>query len=675
MRIRATVVKALAAGALLAGVVGVAGAGVASASTPLNPFYVATNGSSNPNNSCTNKAAPCQSITQALGKAASANPSGPNTIIVAKGVYTGSLNNPSLTSNNNTTIVGAVSKKGAFKVTVDVSGTVDVTGTTDSISDIAISETGAPAVGIELGGPTDSITTDSYSTGVGGTPATTAAVLAESGGTVSSVIVNGTACTDTTKTDLPVGAQAGTLVGLKKKLPKCAEPFMNPSTVSIGGNPESVDTAGNKNLELASANGAATDTPVGSTVSFASTLAAYSAAGVIVADGAVVENSTINGSGVSTQTGIEVGALGTATGNKVNGNGTAGISTEIPAGGTATIGGTAPGAGNSGSSNAAGIAVDGVDTGGGSVAVTDNSVGGVNVGISASCITTGTVSFTGNTASESAEEGAGITLLGVQDTTWTSNSTSGTIALLVATGGPNVAAPHNPPSDECSTASTGNHFTSNTVDNGLLLGAVITGQSDPTDVTALLGGLGVVTMQAGNSGNIFNGNTWSGNGEANIVDLSAFDSQVQPACAGVSDVTLAGAIAPGTSITSVSLKSTQTCTLNPGTNLTDVNPASTIEQTLYITSSCTLLSTDMSGTTCSVSNFIPLASSQLNPATNATPPGTGGSVGDGIGVDVSGVAHATTNTYGNVTPNNVEPDFNGSSTLDAATGSGGYYSA
>jgi hypothetical protein len=673
MRIRATVVKALASGALLAGVIGGVGIQIAHAAT-VNNFYVATNGSDGPGgmgNSCTNKAEPCATLAHAINEADAVNPAGPNTITVAKGTYSGQT--VSVTGQNFLTIQGSVAKSGKIRTTFQSTTSGDpvfvsssnvstvVTGV-NLIQDSGVTEGPLGTVGNIV----TSGTTLENST-IGASSAPDVAILNE-GSTVDNVTVAGATCADVTKSGVAENSPAGTLVTLSKKVPKCAGSLSNsPVTASVTDpTPTShsvtetimVNQDGKKALVLTATGPTGSPDlaiPAGATLAFASTISAYSTDGV-VNEGGTVENSTFDGSGSGTQIGIEAAANSTSTGNKVNGNGEAGIQAEV-ATGTITVGGVASGAGNSGSSNGVGISVDGQEAGTGTVDVTDNSVGGVSAGFAATCLNTAgaVANIEGNTISESAEEGAGLTLLGVQNQANISGNTiSGTIATLIADAGSATPA--------CSgDASSGNTLTDNTVSNGLLFGVVVTGAYDPADVVTLGAAFGLGASQSGNTGNTFSGNTWSGNGEANLVDLNSFFGQVAPAC---SNVTTTAAIPAGTAVTSVTVKTLTTCTLNPGTTLS-APAGNNINQTLYVTNAATILSTNTSGTAVSVSNFIPLASSQLN-AAGLTAPST-------LTVDAYGAgSNAVHNTY---TANSPQPDFNGASSLDAATGSAGYYSA
>jgi len=668
MRIRATVVKALAAGALLTGVLGGRGALINHAAT-INNFYVATNGL-DANNSCTNKTAPCQTLEQAVDQADLVNPTGPNTINIARGTYSAAddaIGN--VQGQQNLVVVGKSSKSGKNLVTIGEAGGQVLAGNTNTtVENLTVIDNSGGTNGITL-----TAGTTLANTTVGATSAPNNAVVA-SGATVTNVTVQGSICADVTKSGVAANAPAGTLVTLQKKFPACAA---GSTTASSGTVTIQIAQDGRKSLQLTSANGA-TAIPAGATLAFASNVAAYhnasptgQAVGVACAS-CTITGSHVNGSGEANQVGIAAIAAGgpvTIQGNSVSGNGLAGIAAQIAGAGfgTVNIGGATAGQGNTGSSNGAGIAVDGAANGNAASNITnvvDNSVGGVLAGLSATCITaaSGAVSVSGNTASASALKAVGIGLLGVQNQSFTGNTATGTIGVLAAAGAPPTAA--TAPAQECTTADTGNTITGNTVNNNILEGFVITGALDPVDVTATLVGFGISNSQAGNGTNTITGNSWSGNGGtsgANFVDLSAFKGQVAPACNTPGQVTTTAAIAAATAITSVSLHTTATCTLNPGTNLNATGPG--INQTLYITSSCTLLSTATS-TTCSVSNFIPLASSQLNVGGLAS--------GSTLLVDAFTGTFAPANTD---SPNSPSPDYNGNANLDSATGSGGYYSA
>jgi hypothetical protein len=678
MRIRATVVKALASGALLAGVAGGVGVQVAHAAT-VNNFYVAANGSDGPGgsgNSCTNKAEPCATLAHAVTEANAVNSAGPNTIFVAKGTYDQTIN---LEGESNLTIQGAVTKSGKIKTTFAATATgavfeagLTTPNTATVVTGLNLIEDGgatlgaAPPSGPGTTGVAVTAGTTLQNSTVGATSAPDTAILNEAT-TVDNVTVAGATCSDVTKSGVALGSPTGTLVTLSKKVPKCAGTLSNSTVTASVTDPtptshsvtESivVNQDGKKALVLTSPGPTGTPNlaiPAGSTLAFASTVSAYQDYGVL-SSGGTTENSAFDGSGGGTQIGIEAGAGSTSTGNKVNGNGEAGIQAEVSTG-IITVGGVTSGAGNSGSSNGVGISVDGQTGSTGTVAVTDNSVGGVSAGLAATCLnTSGAVAnIEGNTISESAEEGAGLTLLGVKNQANISGNTiSGTIATLIADGTSSTA---------CSgVGSSGNTLTDNTVSNGLLFGVVVTGAYDPADVVTLGMAFGLGVSQSGNTGNTFTGNTWSGNGEANLVDLNSFFGQVAPAC---TNLTTTAAIPAATAVTSVSVKTATTCTLNPGTTLS-APAGNNINQTLYVTSAATILSTNTSGTTVNVSNFIPLASSQLN-AAGLPAPST-------LTVDAYGMgSNATSNTYN---ANSPQPDFNGSSSLDAATGSAGYYSA
>jgi hypothetical protein len=636
MRIRATVVKALAAGALLVGVVGVAGAETAGALS-INNFYVAKNGN-NLNNSCTNKSAPCQTIAAAVAQADHVDSSGPNTINVAKGAYTLGSGDLNLTGQENLTIIGQVAKSGKNKVTLTGPNPIvstDGTDTNVTVSNFNLLGTGGGSAGVALTAG-NTLANSTY----GASSPATVAISAQTGGTVSHDTVSGTLCTDVTKSGVAASSPAGTLVTLSKKVPACAVTSSSASaTVTVGNTPTTVtiDTAqdGKKNLELTSAGPTPNDAiPAGATLSFNSSVAAYSGEGVVVGGTAVVENSTVDGSGGPT-IGIATAEGATVTGNTVNGNGEAGIEATVPSSGTITIVGAASGDGNSGGSNEIGILIEGGGASG-TISAVDNSVGGIEFGAELNGLNQN-VTFTGNTVSESAEEGIGLALLnvGLSGTHSVSGNTiNGTIGALLADGTINT------------------NFTGNTV-SGLLTGLAVPGAADPTDVTALLGAFSITPGT--NTGNTITSNTVSGSDGANVLDLSAFDGEVAPACT-TGDVKTASAIAPDTAITSISVKSTVTCTLNPGTTL-----VSTLDQELYVTSAATIIGGATSPTTVSVSNFIPLASSQLN-----------NGLGSGSTLEIDSESDSSVaNTY---TTNSCTPDFNGSATLDAATGSAGYYS-
>jgi hypothetical protein len=354
-----------------------------------------------------------------------------------------------------------------------------------------------------------------------------------------------------------------------------------------------------------------------------------------------VENSTIDGSGLGTQVGIAPSDGAVVQGNTVNGNGEAGIAVSIDSS-AITIGGSLSGQGNGGASNEAGIVVEG--PGSGTVSVVDNSVGGVEFGTLLAGVNDQVV-FTGNTVSESAEEGIGLVLeetfeeLGANSIS--DNQISGTIGALV---------------DDSSTYNT---LSGNTI-NGLLTGLAVPGNFNPVDVNSLLGPTGFDITTGTNTHNTFSNNTLSGSLGANAVDLTGFDGQNAPNCG---TVTTTSKIVADTTVSSVNLAVTQTCTLDPGAYMTNAG----FGEEMYVTQATTILSTTVGGTAVPVSNFITAASAQLNNGLNSGSTLTVDSFGPG--------ANAGGNTFSSgASANSCTPDFNGSATLDTATGSAGYLS-
>jgi hypothetical protein len=662
MRIRTTVVNALAAGALFAGVVGAAGATSASAVT-LNTFYVSPYGTSNINNTCTTKSVPCLLISQAISAATADNPGGPNTTKLAKGTYDQDI---SLTGTTDMTITGPAGKNDKYTAVVNdnVATVVDVdsSNTNAIVENIAIVGGSSSTTGAEVDGAGNELENVSVS-GISGASSN---AITSNAATVDNASVDGAVCSDTTTSDIPANAPAGTLVTLSKKIPKCAG-TLNDTAVTIGGKPFSVDSAGKKALGLDTTNGSSL-VSADSTVIFNSPMTAYNDNGV-VCTGCTVENSTISGSGTAGQIGVNASSGGSDNiqGDKVTGQGAYGIQVEASTG-TINIGTVTA---NTVSSSGVAFQIDGAsDASGGTVNAgatgIANSYSGIEGGISATCIDTDnpqSLNLIGNAATSTSVEGAGIVFQGVVDSVDTGNTVSGgTLGWLLAVG-------QGCPND---VGTSGNVFTSNSVTDMTLFGVLILGPADPEDIILAGYEKGLSFSQSGNEPNTFTSNTWTNDGEAGIVDFNGFESQVLPACSYVVATT---ATTPGAPVTSVDVDEPSvadggtTCTLEPGTNLED--NIFTINQELYVqTDGAVTLLAGGSAKTVSVQNFIPLASATLD----APPDGHGIAVGDDITIDgIPSSNSTTTNVYATNIP--ADPDFNGSSSLDTITGSGGYYAA
>jgi hypothetical protein len=656
----ASVVKALAAAALIAGVVGVTGATSVSAA-PLNTFYVSPFGTSNINNTCTTKSVPCLLISHAISVATAANPGGPNTIELAKGTYDQDI---SLTGTSNMTILGPAAKNDKYTAILDddVPTVVDVdsSNTGATIENLGIVGGSSSTVGAEVDGVGNELENVSI-TGISGTSSN---AIASNAGTIDNATVSGTQCSDTTKSAIPANAPTGTIVPLSKKIPTCAG-TLNDTAVTIGGQSFNVDSAGRAALGLDTANGATT-VPADATVVFNTIGIAYNDNGVVCTD-CTVENSTIKGNGGAGQVGINAtsGGNDNIQGDKVTGQGAFGIAVESSTG-VINVGTMAA---NTVSASGVALQIDGAaDASGGTVNAgsmgVTNSYSGIQGGISATCISTDnaqSLNLIGNTVTSTGLEGAGIVFQGVVGSTDTANTVSrGTLGWLLASG-------QGCPND---VGSSGNVFTTNSVTDMTLFGVLILGPADPEDILLASFEEGLSFSQSGNEPNTFTSNTWSDDGEAGIVDFNAFESPTVPVC---STVVAAAATTPGESVTSVELHEPSvhhggtTCKLVPGTNLED--SIFTINQELYVHVTVKLVAGGPVKTV-PVQNFIPLASSTLD----APPDGHGIAVGDDISTDgfPSGDS-ATTNTYQSDVP--ADPSFNGSSSLDAITGSGGYDSA
>jgi hypothetical protein len=677
MRIRATVVKALAAGALLAGVAGVAGAGSASALT-LNTFYVSPHGTTNVSNDCTNKQVPCLTIQQALTKAQDADVTSA-TISLAKGIYNQPGDSVSLgATDNNFTITGTGTenaKTGLYKAVIESTNTpvLSISGATGAaIENLSVNGDPTDAgngsgLGVSVSGANTvqnvSVTNiDKTSSGIG---------VELNGSTANNVTVGGSLCTAITKTALPAGNDTDQIVSLTKKIPKCAGTVLN-SSVTIGGQPFTVDSAGKKALAIDSGSSPApAGTPADSEVVFDPTVAAYTLDGIVLGtDGGTVSGSHVTGSGAAALTGInaegaEAGPV-SIQGTSVAGNGT-GIALEVQAGGD-NIGTTA---GNSLSSgNTEGLVIDGEAGETGTVAVgsttaSGNSYSGSSAGIVANCLSSSaTLSITDTSASGSgASLNIGVLYDGVYASSEQGDTISGAVGeLLLANTCPGPTLEHS--ANNLIGTTTGNN-----ISGSLVAGLVVAGPADPIDITSVIeapvvdGGLGNTTTQSGNTGNTFDSNTWSGL-EAGLIDFTAFQGEVAPSCT-LGDVTLTSAIVAGTVPGPISVSNSgPTCSLRSGTNL----EVTGLHEELYVTST-TNLPGSTTGNSVPSANFLTIAAAQLN---------NGAAAGAQIAWDeVPASNSATGNTYGaGATANSPSPTFNaGSAELSGALGDPGYFVA
>jgi len=679
MRIRATVVKALAAGALLAGLSGAVVTASASAGVPvLNAFYVSPHGTSALSNDCSNKAVPCLTIAQAITQATDADVSSA-TIFLAKGAYNLAGDHNQDISLANTTIKGAGTanaKTGQYKSVIqDNSGTViTLSGSGDSLQDVSVNGDPTNAGGGATVGVLVEPGTTAQDVAVTNIDHSGSSAFDVDGGTLNGGNVGGTLCTAITSSAIAPGTyNHNAIVTLTKKIPKCAG-TLNATPVTIGGTPFTVESAGNKALGLDSGTAPAhTGVPAGAEVVFDPTVASYTANGVLFGLlGGTVENSSITGSGAATLTGINAeGAFGGAVnveGTTVAGDG-AGISLEEN-GYTDGIGDTAGNTVTNG--NAEGLVVDGQAFFGGTVNVGSatstgsNAYTGSSAGIVGSCIPGAGLNITDTSGSGAgASLNVGILFEGVWGSSDQGDTASGGLGwLLLNTTCPGPTSEHSGDNNIGTTAG-------NNVSGSLVAGLVVSGPANPVEVQTIiatpvaLGGLGDSTPQAGNTGNTFDNNSWSG-AEAGLIDFNAFDGEVAPACT-LGDLTLTSAVTAGTSFggggdISVS-NSGPTCSLRGGTNL----EISGLNQELYVTSTTSLLSAS-TGNQVPVQNFIWVASGELDGGAAATTP---------VAWDEVPISNtlSTSNTYGSGTAaNSPSPDFNhNSAALSSALGDPGYY--
>jgi hypothetical protein len=587
MRIRATVVKALAAGALLAGIAGVGIAGTASALSPFNYFASPTGTAANA--PCTSKHSPCD-LTTALSQEATNSAGNPGSVVhLAKGTYTETI---SLTSPGNdnvliegkkasTTLVpGGISFSGHTGVTVSnitLTSALAASGGTIAVENGALA---APGTGDVLNGSTISASgTAEEAVLNGGTTTLSNDNIVE--------LTSAASCTTVSKASPSVANPGWTTPGFLnvKKVPKCATSAPAATTVKITtpGPATTVATtytfpftrSGPKALDLGnntSPGGTNPAIPAGTTVVYkaaATPSPAYSTAGVAVSGGV----QTITGGNIAGPTssvaspgngpvGISVsGGTANVTGVSVSGNvntgtGNPGIGVSL-SGGIGNLGAGVTTTGNdvglliSASSGAQSV------VGGSYSAGATGSAGVVIVGLGNAAIgNSATLTFTGNTISGSSG-GAGLQLEGVKNTTLGSstpvppasvasltNTVSGN-AVGVAFGQLTAAGPVG--------GSTGNTLNNFNINNNLAFGVEVAGQYAPNTFT---GGTPPTVASSGDSvvNSVFSNN--GATGAAAGANIANFDSYAGPIDSTAGLVTTTDIPAGSTAPTTITLMNT-----------------------------------------------------------------------------------------------------------------------
>jgi len=602
--IRSTVVRALAAGAMIAGVTAIV-SGTAHAASPFT-YYASPTGSA-ANVPCTSKANPC-TLQQALtSEAANSGGVAGSQIVLKNGTYSAALGMgaPSggtlVAGNNNVVITGKKASKVFLDApSADVTGgggnrsAIDFTGTTGITVQKLIVEGGNPSVENAAGGGV-----------VGnqsGTNATLSGVTVENGGAVndgvalvggSTTLANdnltkGADCSTTSTASPSVASTWGPNGFLNiTKYQKCAPKSGTGSVTVVVSSPPSSTTytynrTGKKTLELT---GAASNPaiPAGSQVIWAAASGAFTQVGIVCAGGSTVCN-------------IDPTTVSCSTVANPSGPGQTGIA--VTSGANATINASATGCINSDFGNPSdpsaqpGVGIATTPTSGvGAAAVTANAstsnddIGVIAEGCLASCSGgSTTVNFIGGTY---AGNSAGVALIGDNpgntagrvNVSMQNTSVSGT-ALgvgmeLEGSSGQTFGPPGTNPANtntfsgngvgvafgELSAAalgSSGNKINNAVISGNTAFGVEVAGPNTPQEFTG--GGPAATVPSPGNSvtNTAFstNGQTVSEVSGANIVD---FDAYLGPPVIGAGlHTTVAIPIggAPSSNPTNITLKNT-----------------------------------------------------------------------------------------------------------------------
>jgi len=359
--IRSTVVRALAAGAMIAGVTAIV-SGTANASAPFT-YYASPTGSS-ANTPCTSKGNPCDLQTALTVEAANSGGVAGSEVLLLKGTYntristgTTQTNTPSqpsgklVTTNNNAIISGVSAKKTIINGTAPSgantdNGIIDLTGTTGiTIQKLTVeggggfpNNTGGNLPQAIMSQPTGTATISGV-TIENDAPAAVGITMAS--GTTNSnqnTLTSGSSCQETTGNS-PSVANPWTYPGFvatSKKLTKCAGKSGNVLTVVTPSNTTTYtgspawSKTGKKQIEINvgdSPAGTQPAIPAGSTLIFTQASGAYTVAGESCAAVCHISAGSITGNAEAVAVGngpvgisASDGATLTVDGTSVSGN-------------------------------------------------------------------------------------------------------------------------------------------------------------------------------------------------------------------------------------------------------------------------------------------------------------------------------------------------------------------
>jgi len=550
---------AVVAAGLVAGAI-IAVAPAASAAT--NNWYVATTGT-NTGRACTNAAKPCQTITYALAEQAASGQGG--TIHVAAGTYTEQVvfanadSNVKLSGAGSTTIIQPPSSGLASDTDTDSSYpqyyVIDVTpGTTNvSIKNLAVSGLngigfldtdgsgcGQDYVGVYYHSASGSMSKVSV-TGID-LPADLFGCQGGQGIYVdgnSTVTINkASLLTPTVGTVTKASIPSGTFTN--QILPVHSTSGYTSGAILVGGFSLSATLDGAHAFFVS---GTLPETVgSGSTVTFNADTPAYDKNGITCDDNGAtctITNSTVQGEGPTNaiaQNGIQAfGSSAVMTGNTVSGNTYSGGGAGNSASGILLLNGdTFTVTGNTVSSNDVNIYAGDVPAYGlqaptvGTWTISNNTVSGAtDVGESSLengysegiqlDSTTNTVNVQGNTVTTSHQGGillTGVTGANIGGTGTLGNTAEGNEVGLIL-GGPGSAYSGSGGAGSPGFSSTGNSISGNTLSDNLG-GALVQGAYAPAEFGGSVPGAAY--------SNTFQGNTWSENGAANVVDFSGFQT-------------------------------------------------------------------------------------------------------------------------------------------------------
>ena len=613
--IGASVAKALAAGAMVTGLMAVVAASSASAN-PTNNMYVAVSGRDGGNN-CTTKTpatARCQTIQHALAQAAASGV--PQTINVAKGHYGSALDAITTlvstpgTGNNGDAIVGGgirtviappassfVSLGGptpVAPVVLNVPGVSVQNLEIDASSETLPSCSVGPDAGVDMGSAGVS------SSGVAVTGASCGVGTFVGGGTAA--VINGstpqlTKCNTVTKTAIPAGSNSAFPVNLKKR--PCVQFGSGPSPLLIAGvgtgNYSATYPGSGKTISF-SGTAPAGGIPAGSSVNLAPLRPAYGGAGIECGAGScTVSGGSVTGDGPTdlSATG-EIGIVGAPSSTLQVGGCAA--ATNCSAITSPSVGAGVTVSGNNNTTPAAGSPTPGIGVdlgtpaaGVASATLADNTISGNDAGVVIPQASSGAVKVGGslgapnqslsNTISGGNEEvvlGTPTTILktalagGTGSISVNDNSITGAaqvgVVFEVANGvtvdGNNIA---NNGLGVDLTVSSANTIGASTTTNGLSdgnsganlgFGIVASGLTTPTNLDGPFPNNG--------SPNSIANNSVSG-GVASDIDYTGWDVAASPGGIGTGNLSLATALGPvGTSYTSINIDATTAETIAAG---------------------------------------------------------------------------------------------------------------